>query len=164
MSLGWQARIFETRGYLWVVCALARGDWEAEEEYLWIVGCCFLNVFVLYLCPFLSRITRCILCIAKWALLFCVLSAVFYTIPLKSNEHSLNQSSLHHTIKNNTISIPDHLCCGHSPLLQHIALRLLLNSSLAPGTVQSLQGTLFLFLHVVLCLTVVRSFVISIEN
>lgn len=47
-------------GRLWflkwdIVCALKRGDWGAEEEYLWIVGCCFLKVFVLCLCPFFKQ-------------------------------------------------------------------------------------------------------------
>lgn len=151
--------IFEVRDHLRVVCALERGDWGAEQEYLWIVGCCFLNVFALYLYPFLSRITWCILCIAKGAcswMLFCMLSAVLYIILLKSNEHSLNQFSLQHTIKNNAISIPDHLCWGHSPPLQHISLRFLLNCSQASGTVQSPQDTCFLFLHIVLCLSIVR--------
>lgn len=150
--------IFEVRDYLHVVCTLERGGW-GEEEYLWIVGCCFLNVFVLYPCPFLSKITRCILCVAKGAcswILFCMLSATLYTILLKSNEHSLNQFFLQHTVKNNAISIPDHLCQGHSPRLQHISMRWFLICSQAPGTVQSLQGTCFLFLCIVLCLTMVR--------
>lgn len=103
-TLMWWAMIFDVRDYLHAVCALERGDRGVEEEHLWRVDCCFLNMFVLYLCPFLSSITPffSILCTAKGAclsMLFCVLSAILYAILLKSSEHSRNWFSFQRTIK-----------------------------------------------------------------
>lgn len=98
-------------------------------------------------------------------MIFCMVFAILYTILWKSNEHSFNQFSLQQPIKKkNAISIPDHLCCGNSPPLQHISSRFLLNCSQAPGSVQSLWGTCCFFLHIVLCWTIVRSWSDAMEN